>query len=83
MTQVAKLFRASADLIIDLMEILKTPRHKVKYLHQNTFTEINFYKDTVLFIMLLNKPMVIRVKNKEAADSFRKFFETMWEIAKP
>jgi sugar-specific transcriptional regulator TrmB len=57
-------------------------RHKVKYLYQDTFTEINFYKDTVLFIMLLKKPIVIRIKSKEAANSFRKFFTSMWKQAK-
>lgn len=56
--------------------------HKVRYLYQDTFTEFNFYKDTVLFVMLLKKPIVIRVKSKEAADSFRKFFATMWKQAK-
>jgi predicted transcriptional regulator len=60
-----------------------TKKHKVKFLYQDTFTEFNFYKDTVLFVMLLKKPIVIRVKNKEAADSFRKFFATMWKQAKP
>lgn len=58
------------------------PQHRVRYLHQDTFTEINFYKDTVLFIMLLRKPLVIRVRGKEAADSFKKFFQTMWKQAK-
>lgn len=58
------------------------PQHSVRYLYQDTFTEINFYKDTVLFIMLLKKPLVIRVRNREAADSFRKFFQTMWRQAK-
>lgn len=57
-------------------------KHKVRFLYQDTFTEFNFYKDTVLFVMLLKKPIVIRVKNKEAADSFRKFFATMWKQAK-
>lgn len=59
-----------------------TKPHEVRYLYQDTFTELNFYKDTVLFVMLLSKPMVIRVKSKEAADSFKKFFETMWKQAK-
>lgn len=58
-------------------------KHKIKYLYQDTFTELNFYKDTVLFVMLLKKPIIIRVKSKEAADSFRKFFATMWKQAKP
>ncbi len=56
--------------------------HEVRYLYQDTFTELNFYKDTVLFVMLLKKPIVIRVKNKDAADSFKKFFEMMWKLAK-
>jgi len=58
-------------------------QHKVRYLYQDTFTELNFYKDTVLIVMLLKKPIVIRVKSREAADSCRKFFATMWKQAKP
>lgn len=57
-------------------------RHEVRFLHQETFTEIDVYKDTVMFIMLLSKPIIIRVKNKEAADSFRKYFDTLWKQAK-
>ena len=60
---------------------LKTAPHEVRFLHNNTFTELNVYKDTVLFIMLFKKPIVIRVHSKEAADAF-KFFSTMWELAK-
>lgn len=55
-----------------------TPRHEVRYLHQDTFTELSFYNNTVLFIMLFKKPIIIRVTNKEAADSFKKFFDIMW-----
>lgn len=58
------------------------PKHKVRYLYQDTFTEFNFYKDTVLCIMLFKKPIIIRIKSKEAANSFKKFFETMWAEAK-
>ena len=61
----------------------KEAPNEIRFLHQDTFTEINFYKDTVLFVMLFKKPIVIRVKNKEAADSFKKFFDTMWKQAKP
>lgn len=57
-------------------------QHSVRYLYQDTFAELNFHKDTVLVVMLLKKPIVIRVRNKEAADSFRKFFDTMWKQAK-
>ncbi|MBW3003009.1 helix-turn-helix domain-containing protein [Candidatus Woesearchaeota archaeon] len=59
----------------------KSKRHEVRYLHQDTFTEINVYKDNVLMIMLLKQPIVVRIRSKEAADSFRKFFGTLWKQA--
>jgi len=62
---------------------INKPPHEVRFLHQDTFSEINLYKDTVLFIMLLKRPIIIRVRNKEATDSFHKFFDTMWKEAKP
>lgn len=61
---------------------VKSKLHEVRFLYQDTFTEINFYKDTVLFILLLRKPIVIRIKSKEAAHSFQMFFETIWKQAK-
>ena len=60
----------------------KNKKHNVKYLHQDTFTELNLYKDTVLFVMLLQQPIVMRVTNKEAAQSFKTFFQTLWKQAK-
>lgn len=56
--------------------------NEMRFLYNDTFTEINLYKDNVLIIMLLSKPIVIRVKSREAADSFKKFFDTLWNIAK-
>ena len=45
-----------------------------------TSTEI--YKNKVsFFIMLPENPMVIMVENQAVADSFRKYFEAMWEYA--
>jgi len=58
-------------------------RHKIRFLHSHTFTELYIYKKSVLFLMLLGKPIAINVKNLEVVDSFRKFFETMWKEAKP
>jgi HTH-type transcriptional regulator, sugar sensing transcriptional regulator len=63
--------------------IFREKPNEIRFLHQDTFTEINLYKYTVLFVMLLKKPIVMRVKNKEAADSFKKFFDTMWNMATP
>ncbi|MBN1385369.1 helix-turn-helix domain-containing protein [Candidatus Woesearchaeota archaeon] len=58
------------------------PPHEVRYLYQDTFAELNLYKDTVLFIMLLRRPIVIRIRNREAMDACKKFFDTMWGMAK-
>lgn len=57
-------------------------KHEIRFLHSHTFTELYIYKKSVLFLMLLNKPIAINVKNTEVVDSFRKFFETMWKDAK-
>ena len=59
----------------------KSP-NEIRFLMLDTFMEINVYKETALFIMLLKKPIVIRVKNKDAADSFKKYFDVMWGQAK-
>lgn len=64
------------------ISIFKEEPNELRFLHQDTFTEINLYKNTVLLIMLLQKPIVIRVKNKEAAKSFKKFFDELWSVAK-
>lgn len=63
--------------------LFSEPPNEMRFLHQDTFAEINTYKDTVLFIMLLRKPIVIRVKSAEAAASFTKFFNSLWAQARP
>lgn len=59
----------------------KSKKHKIRFLRQETFTEINLYKDTVLFVMLIDKPIILRIKSKQAADSFRNFFTLLWKTA--
>ena len=61
--------------------IFREDPNEIRFLNQETFTEINLYHNTVLVIMLLKKPLVIRVRNKDAATSFRQYFESMWKIA--
>jgi sugar-specific transcriptional regulator TrmB len=60
----------------------KSSLHEVKYLYNDTFTEFNFYNDTLLIIMLFNNPLIIRIKSKEAANSFKNYFYTIWKQAK-
>lgn len=64
------------------LSIFREEPNEIKFLHQDTFTEIILYKDRVLITMLLKNPLVIRITSQEAADSFKKFFDSMWKIAK-
>lgn len=66
---------------IQRTSIFREEPNEIRFLHQETFTEINFYGSTVLIIMLLKSPIVIRVKDKEAAASFKKFFDSLWKQA--
>ncbi|MBD3249091.1 winged helix-turn-helix transcriptional regulator [Candidatus Woesearchaeota archaeon] len=63
--------------------IFKESPNQMRFFLQETFVEFNVYKDTVLLIMLLKIPTIIRVKSAEAADSFRKYFNSIWGQAKP
>jgi sugar-specific transcriptional regulator TrmB len=66
----------------DRIAIFKEKPNEIRFLHQQTFTEINLYHNTVLIVMLLKKPVVIRINNQESADSFKKFFDSMWHLAR-
>lgn len=58
-------------------------KHGIRFLHSRTLTELYVYKKSVLFLLLLEKPIAINVKSAEVVSSFRQFFETMWKEAKP
>ena len=59
------------------------PIHEIKYLHQETMNEFYIYKNHVLTLISLKKPIGVLIKNKETVDAFKKFFETMWKMAVP
>ncbi len=61
--------------------IFREAPNQCRFLHQNTYAEINTYANIVLFVMLLRKPIVIRIRSEEAANSFRSYFETLWKQA--
>ncbi|MDO8480221.1 MAG: helix-turn-helix domain-containing protein [Nanoarchaeota archaeon] len=63
------------------IDLFKQAPNQCRFLHQDTYTEINTYKKVVLFVMLLKKPIVIRITSEEAANSFRTYFESLWKQA--
>ncbi len=56
---------------------------QVRYMSNMTPAEINIWADKVMIVILTRKPTVILLSNKNVADSFRQYFELMWQMAKP
>jgi hypothetical protein len=53
---------------------------EVKYLPKEASSPgtVNLYKDYVLISLLTDKPVAIRIKNKTIANSFREYFNLLW-----
>jgi sugar-specific transcriptional regulator TrmB len=62
----------------------KIPLSEIRYLPEKYANPlaINIYKDKVAIILWKKIPMVIVIKEKEVADSYRKYFELMWRTAR-
>jgi sugar-specific transcriptional regulator TrmB len=61
----------------------KIPLSELRYLPQKYSNPlaINIYKDKVAIILWKKNPIVIVIKEKEIADSYRKYFELMWKLS--
>jgi len=57
---------------------------KIKYIPGKLLSpaNINVYKDKVAVIIWTEVPEAVIIDNKEAAETFRSFFEFMWRVAK-
>lgn len=62
----------------------KIPLSEIRYLPEKYSNPlaINIYKDKVAIILWKKNPIVIVIKEKEVADSYRKYFELMWKGAR-
>jgi len=62
----------------------KIPLAEIRYLPQKYANPlaINIYKDKVAIILWRKSPIAIVIKEKEVADSYRKYFELMWGVAR-
>lgn len=77
------LFNTSArDYVKRIEQHIKHTYNK-RFLFQKTPTEVSIFKETIFIVLLRQEPIIIRIKNKETADSFRQYFEVLWEKAKP
>lgn len=55
---------------------------EIRYLSQTTPAEILIYKNNTAIVLLEEEPLVILIKGKNVANSFRQYFEILWMVAK-
>ena len=65
-------------------EIEKEAKIKLnkKFLFKNTPVEVAVANAVTAIVMLKTEPLVILIRDKETADSFKTYFEELWKIAK-
>ena len=61
----------------------KIPLSEIRYLPQKYANPlaINIYKNKVAIILWKKEPISIVIKEKEIADSYKKYFELMWRVS--
>ena len=60
---------------------LQSDRYEVRFLNQTTPTEIMIYKKFICIIILTKEPLIIKITGKEVANSFKQYFDIMWNLA--
>ena len=61
--------------------MLNSNKYKIKFMEQSTPAEIMLYKNKTCIIILVKKPLVIRITSQEVIKSFKQYFNAMWQIA--
>ncbi len=66
------------------MGYTKNPLVEIKYLPKMFYspTALRVYGDNVAIILLEDEPLCILIRNKVIADSYRKHFNILWQMAK-
>jgi len=64
-------------------EMTKVKNIKVRYLEEvKSPATTSIYGDKVAIHVLTDKPIVVIIKNKDIADSYRSYFEYLWKLGK-
>lgn len=54
----------------------------LRFMELQTPAEVNLYNGVVMIIILTLTPVAIVIRSKEAFESFKQYFDAMWELAK-
>jgi len=66
-------------------KILKIKTGKYRILPKEYLSPVNttFYSDKIVFVIFKSPLFLIRIVNKELANSYRKYFDLLWKTATP
>lgn len=66
-------------------KIANIPLAEIRYLPKKYESPVamNIYGNKTAIILWAEQPIVIAIREKEIADSYRNYFELMWKLAKP
>lgn len=57
-------------------------QYEIRFLPTTSPTEVMIYNNTLCILLLLHEPIVIRIRNNQAAHSFIEYFNLMWQLGK-
>ncbi len=80
-TNLKIIFNTSAREYVKRIEKHIQITYNKRFLFYKTPTELSVLGNTAFIVMLHHEPLIIRIKNKETADSFKQYFEVLWEKA--
>ncbi len=75
------IFNTSARAYVTRIEKSMGHTYNKRFLFHKTPTELTVIGNTAFIVLLHQEPMIIRIKNKETADSFKQYFNFLWSYA--
>jgi sugar-specific transcriptional regulator TrmB len=76
------IFNESARTYVSKIEKNIKREYNKRFLFEHTPTEMLIFREGVMIVVRRDEPFVILIRDKESADSFKKYFEELWKIAK-
>lgn len=80
--KIKTIFNENARDYIKKIEKNIEKTYNKKFLFEYTPTEMLIFMDLTAIIIRRDEPIVVLIKDKETADSFKKYFEELWKLAR-
>lgn len=80
--RIKAIFNENARSYIEKIEKNIKKSYNKRFLFDYTPTEILVFRNMTTILFRREEPIIVLIKDKETADSFRKYFEELWTISK-